>query len=56
LSDEADGRPRFRLRYEVHGPDELAIDFAIAPPGASDFQHYTGGVVHRVSSVGAKSR
>jgi hypothetical protein len=47
VSDEAPGQPRFRLRYDRHGTDELAIDFAIAMPGAPDFQHYTGGVVHR---------
>ena len=48
VSDEAPGQPRFRLRYDRRGPDELAIDFAIAMPGAPEFQHYTGGVVHRV--------
>jgi hypothetical protein len=48
VSDEVANQPRFRLRYERHGPDELAIDFAIAMPGATDFQHYTGGVVHRI--------
>jgi hypothetical protein len=48
VSDEAPNQPRFQLRYDVHGPDELAIDFAIAMPGATDFKHYTGGVVHRV--------
>jgi hypothetical protein len=48
LSDEAAGQPRFRLRYEPHGADELAIDFAIAMPGATDFRHYVGGIVHRV--------
>jgi hypothetical protein len=48
VSDEAAKQPRFRLRYELHGPDELAIDFAMAMPGAPDFQHYTGGVVHRI--------
>lgn len=47
-SDEVAGAPRFRLTYDVRGPDELAIDFAIAPPGASAFQHYAGGTVHRV--------
>lgn len=50
VSDEVPGQPRFRLRYEPHGPNELAIDFAAAMPGASDFQHYTGGVVQRVGS------
>ena len=50
VSDEVPGQPRFRLRYEQHGTNELAIDFSAAMPGASDFQHYTGGVVQRVGS------
>jgi len=49
LGDEAPRQPRFRLRYDLHKPDEIAIDFAVAMPGAAEFQHYTGGVVHRVS-------
>lgn len=48
VSDEAPNAPRFELTYDVRGPDELAIDFAIAPPGGT-LQHYTGGVVHRVT-------
>lgn len=48
ISDEAPGQPRFRLRYDRNGADELAIDFAIAMPDAApEFRHYTGGVVHR---------
>ena len=47
VSDEVPGQPRFRLRYDRHGADELAVDFAIAMPGAAEFKHYTGGVVHR---------
>jgi hypothetical protein len=47
LSDEVAGQPRFKLVYTVKGADELVIDFAMAMPGA-DFQHYTGGTVHRV--------
>jgi hypothetical protein len=47
VSDEAAGQPRLRLRYDRHGADELAVEFAIAMPGAADFKHYTGGVVHR---------
>lgn len=48
LSDEVAGMPRFRLTYDVRSGDELAIDFAIAMPGQTEFQHYTGGIVHRV--------
>lgn len=48
LSDEIAGKPRFKLTYDVKGPDELAIDFAVELPGAGEFQHYTGGTVHRV--------
>jgi hypothetical protein len=48
LSDEVANMPRFKLRYDVHGPDELGIDFSIAMPGQAEMKHYTGGVVHRV--------
>jgi len=48
LSDDVAGKPRFKLTYDVKGPDELAIDFSVAMPGAGEFQHYTGGTVHRV--------
>lgn len=48
ISDAMPGAPRFKLTYEIHGADELAIDFAIAMPGTSDFKHYTGGTVHRI--------
>lgn len=47
VSDEVPGQPRFRLRYDRRGADECAVEFAIAAPGAPDFRHYTGGVVHR---------
>lgn len=47
VSDAVPQQPRFRLRYELHGSDELAIDFAIAMPGSPEFRHYTGGTVHR---------
>ena len=43
LSDEAPGQPRFKLTYDRHGADELAIDFAMAMPGSAEFKHYTGG-------------
>jgi hypothetical protein len=48
VSDAVPNAPRFELTYDVRGPDELAIDFAIAPPGG-ELKHYTGGVVHRVT-------
>ncbi len=48
VSDPIANLPRFLLTYDVHGPNELAIDFAMAPPGSTDFKHYTGGIVHRV--------
>jgi len=47
ISDAVPGQPRFRLRYDIHGRDELAIDFAIAPPGGTEFAHYLGGIVNR---------
>jgi len=48
VSDEVPNQPRFKLRYDPHGGDELAIDFAIAMPGTAEFKHYVGGVLHRV--------
>jgi hypothetical protein len=48
LSDEMAGAPRFKLTYDLAGND-LTIDFAIAPPGSTEFKHYTGGVVHRAA-------
>nr|HEX4318855.1 hypothetical protein [Kofleriaceae bacterium] len=48
VSDDVPDQPRFKLTNDLHGSDELAIDFAIKPPGAPDFQHYVGGIVHRV--------
>jgi hypothetical protein len=49
-SDELAGQPRFALTYDLHGGDELAVDFAIAMPGA-ELRHYTGATVHRVSKT-----
>lgn len=49
LSDDLANQPRFKLTNDLHGADELAIDFAVKMPGAADFQHYVGGVVHRVA-------
>lgn len=40
--------PRFRLVYKILGPDELDIDFSIAPPGSTELVHYVGGKVHRI--------
>jgi hypothetical protein len=51
VSDEVAGMPRFKLTYDVKGPDELAIDFAIAMPGTTELKHYTGGTVHRVPAA-----
>ncbi|MBV8759000.1 MAG: hypothetical protein JO257_17055 [Deltaproteobacteria bacterium] len=48
LSDEIAGKPRFKLTYDVTAPDELTIEFGVELPGAGEFQHYTGGTVHRV--------
>jgi hypothetical protein len=48
VSDDASNQPRFRLTYDVHGSDELTVDFAIALPGSLDFKHFTGGTVRRV--------
>ena len=50
VSDAVPNAPRFKLTYDVRSADELAIDFAIAPPGAAEFHHFTGGTVHRVAA------
>ncbi len=50
LSDEVPNAPRFKLTYDPHGGDELAIDFSIAMPGTTELKHYTGGIVQRVRS------
>jgi len=56
LSDPIAGAPRFRLTYDLHGPDELAIDFAIAPPGSTELHHYAGATVHRVPDAAPPPR
>lgn len=48
LSDDAPGQPRFKLRYDARGPGELAVEFAIAAPGSTEFRRYTGALVQRV--------
>jgi len=53
-SDEVPGAPRFKLVYEIKSADEVAIDFAMAMPGAADFKHFTGGTVHRVVTADGK--
>jgi hypothetical protein len=45
-SDEVGGGPKFRLNYELKSGGELAIEFAIAPPG-KPFQTYVAGTVTR---------
>jgi hypothetical protein len=44
------GAPVFRLRYELTGPDTLAVAFAVAPPGQSVFQPIATGELHRSRS------
>ncbi len=41
------GAPVFRLRYELAGPGTLAVSFAIAAPGASDFRPIATGTLTR---------
>ncbi len=38
------GAPVFRLTYELTGPAVLAISFAMAPPGQSEFQTVASGI------------
>lgn len=47
-SDKGAPGPQFRLTYRFHGDETIDVDFAIAPPGTTEFKHYTGGTVHRV--------
>jgi hypothetical protein len=52
VSDEHPGAPRFRLRYEpkpaaANGHAMMNLDFSIAMPGQTDFQHYVGGPIER---------
>ena len=48
LSDPIPGASRFRLTYTLNPDQSLHIEFAIQPPGASDFKLYTGGTVRRM--------
>ena len=47
LGDEVPGAPRFRLSYAVVADDTLSVTFEVAPPGATQFQTYIKGEVHR---------
>jgi hypothetical protein len=49
-SSSAPGAPRFRLGYEVKGPEVVAIDFAMAPPSQDSFQPIAVGHMHRVEA------
>ncbi len=46
-SSAATGAPRFRLSYTVEGPKTLALDFAMSPPGQSEYQPIAQGHLHR---------
>jgi hypothetical protein len=41
------GAPTFKLTYAAAGPKGLAINFAMAPPGASAFQPIATGVMNK---------
>ncbi len=47
VSDPLPNAPSFRLTYVSVKPDELKVDFEIAPPGSNAFKSYVSGVVHR---------
>ncbi len=48
VSDIAPGQPRYRLTYTLTGPDDLVIDFEIAPPGKPDaYKTYLTGKAKR---------
>jgi hypothetical protein len=40
------GAPRFRLTYQVTGPQVVAINFSMAPPGQDAFQPIAVGHMH----------
>src|SRR5882757_3476374 len=41
------GAPVFRLTYELTAPTVLAISFAVAPPGQSEFQTIASGTARK---------
>ncbi len=43
------GAPVFRLSYELTSADELAISFAMAAPGQTEFHPIATGAVHRAN-------
>ncbi len=47
VSDRLPDAPAFRLTYASSKPDELKVNFEIAPPGTNAFKSYVSGVVHR---------
>ncbi len=52
VSEGPDVAPAFRLTYELIAKDELAINFEIAPPGASRiFKTFSSGHVKRRAGV-----
>lgn len=56
FTSAADAGPRFRLRYRAIAPDQVAIEFAIAPPGSPEaFAAYVAGAAYRTGSTSAAS-
>ncbi len=48
ISDPSPNAPRFRFTYTIAKPDELKIDFEIAPPGSPDaFKPYIQATARR---------
>ena len=41
------GAPVFRLSYALDGPDRLTVDFAMAPPGQTEFHPIASGSLVR---------
>jgi hypothetical protein len=52
LSAPGEPGPRFRLTYTLTAPGEMAVSFAIAPPGSDSFKEYVGGVLKRAGGRG----
>ena len=47
VSEARAGAPVYRLTYELQGPGALAVDFAMAAPGTSDFRPVARGVLSK---------
>lgn len=47
MSTHQQGAPVFKLSYELTQPETLAVTFAMAPPGQSEFKPIASGTARR---------